>query len=227
MLLGVLFTSIVLALIVGISSMMLTTNTKSLEQAYKDEATVLKLKADLIVVSDELTTNARAYVNTEDEAFYNAYMTEINDTKSYNRILEQMETILPSDLLALIQQTQQESATLAQQEMAAFEALQTGDKARAIDLVYNASYFEAKAVINGLLNTFDTALDTWIADEVAAVQAKGQTSLFMQLGAVLLLFAFVMAAIFVVLRKVKPLETLTIAAEDRKRGFKYIATKRF
>lgn len=213
-LMAVFVTSIALSVIVLIASIMLTSSMGNLQQTYIDESEILKLKADFIVVSDQLTTNARAYVNTENDVFYNAYMTEVNETQSYARILSEMESLLPANLLRLIQETQAESASLAQQEIDAFEALEAGDKQRAIDLVYNESYFASKETINGLLNTFDDELDAWIAEEVATVESSNQVSLFAQLGAIGLFFIFVIAAIFFVLRKVKPLESLTNAAEQ-------------
>lgn len=44
----------------------------------ENEAEILNLKAELIVVSDQLTANARGYVNTEREEFYTNYNTTVS-----------------------------------------------------------------------------------------------------------------------------------------------------
>ncbi|MBS7345626.1 MAG: hypothetical protein KIG60_08300 [Caryophanon sp.] len=123
-LMAVFVTSIALSVIVLIASIMLTSSMGNLQQTYIDESEILKLKADFIVVSDQLTMNARAYVNTENDVFYNAYMTEVNETQSYARILSEMESLLPANLLGLIQETQAESASLAQQITQIIQAIQ-------------------------------------------------------------------------------------------------------
>lgn len=215
---GVLIIASVLGIIAIVSSYMLTNNMEALQQTYENESETLKLKADLIVVSDQLTANARAYVNTQQQSFYDDYMTEVNETKSYARIIEQFESLLPQQLLTIIQQVQAESAKLAEQEMEAFDALQAGNEARAVDLVYNDAYMNSKATINGLLNTFDAELATWMNEQVTAAKQSGQLSLWLQIGSLALFFAFGVAAIFFVLRKVKPLATLTEATEEMATG---------
>lgn len=215
---SVLIIASILGIIAFVSSYVLTNNMRTLQHTYEDESETLKLKADLIVVSDQLTTNARAYVNTQQQSFYDDYMTEVNDTKSYARIIEQFEDLLPEQLLTIIQQVQAESAKLAEQEMDAFDMLQAGNEAQAVNLLYNDAYIDSKAKINGLLETFDTELALWMDEQVSAAKQSGQVSLVFQIGTLVLFFIFGVAAIFFVLRKVKPLATLTEATEEMATG---------
>lgn len=68
------------------------------------------------------------------------------------------------------------------------------------NLVYNDAYMNSKATINGLLNTFDAELSTWMNEQVTAAKQSGQLSLWLQIGSLALFFAFGVAAIFFVLR---------------------------
>lgn len=176
-LLGVLGISTVLSIITLISSILLTSSIGSLQQTYENEVDILNLKSELIVVSDQLTANARAYVNTERDEFYTAYMKEVDETQTYNRVIGELEQLLPGNLITIIQSVQAESGKLAQQEMDAFVELEAGNKAEAMDLVYNEAYFAAKDKINGHLADFDAELSAWMDGEIAAVQKGGANKL--------------------------------------------------
>lgn len=68
----------------------------------ENEAEILNLKAELIVVSDQLTANARGYVNTEREEFYTNYIKEVEETQTYNRVIGELEALLPANLIDII-----------------------------------------------------------------------------------------------------------------------------
>ncbi|MEE1132306.1 MAG: methyl-accepting chemotaxis protein [Caryophanon sp.] len=215
---SVLIIASVLGVIAFVGSYMLTNNMDTLQQTYEEELEILKLKADLIVVSDQLTANARAYVNTKQQSFYEDYMTEVNETQTYARIIEQFDSLLPQNILTVVQQIQAESAKLAQQEMDAFDELTAGNDAQAIDFMYNNAYIASKNTINGLLTTFDTELDVWMTEKVEAAKQSGQVSMLVQISSLVLFFLFGVAAIFFVLSKVKPLAALTAATEEMATG---------
>lgn len=197
--------AVILFVINGVSLGLLVMNTKQQVQAFQKENTVLQLKEQLVMVSDYLTTEARAYVSTGDKAFYEAYMREVNDTQTYAKVIAEFEKILPDDILTIVHNVQSESGQLAQIEAQGFQLMQQGNQQAAIDMMYDDNYFTGKNRINDYLQAFNDEVSTWV-DELSTTAKNGVTmSIVILISSVVISSLFSIIASILIISKFKPL----------------------
>lgn len=197
--------AVILFVINGVSLGLLVMNTKQQVQAFQKENTVLQLKEQLVMVSDYLTTEARAYVSTGDKAFYEAYMREVNDTQTYAKVIAEFEKILPDDILTIVHNVQSESGQLAQIEAQGFQLMQQGNQQAAIDMMYDDNYFAGKNRINDYLQAFNDEVSTWV-DELSTTAKNGVTmSIVILISSVVISSLFSIIASILIISKFKPL----------------------
>ncbi|MCT6925206.1 methyl-accepting chemotaxis protein [Metasolibacillus sp.] len=197
--------AVILFVINSVSLGLLVMNTKQQVQAFQKENTVLQLKEQLVMVSDYLTTEARAYVSTGDKAFYEAYMREVNDTQTYAKVIAEFEKILPDDILTIVHNVQSESGQLAQIEAQGFQLMQQGNQQAAIDMMYDDNYFAGKNRINDYLQAFNDEVSTWV-DELSTTAKNGVTmSIVILISSVVISSLFSIIASILIISKFKPL----------------------
>lgn len=206
--------AVILFVINGVSLGLLVMNTKQQVQAFQKENTVLQLKEQLVMVSDYLTTEARAYVSTGDKAFYEAYMREVNDTQTYAKVIVEFEKILPDDILTIVHNVQSESGQLAQIEAQGFQLMQQGNQQAAIDMMYDDNYFTGKNRINDYLQAFNDEVSTWV-DELSTTAKNGVTmSIVILISSVVISSLFSIIASILIISKFKPLFTVIQQIEE-------------
>lgn len=206
--------AVILFVINGVSLGLLVMNTKQQVQAFQKENTVLQLKEQLVMVSDYLTTEARAYVSTGGKAFYEAYMREVNDTQTYAKVIAEFEKILPDDILTIVHNVQSESGQLAQIEAQGFQLMQQGNQQAAIDMMYDDNYFTGKNRINDYLQAFNDEVSTWV-DELSTTAKNGVTmSIVILISSVVISSLFSIIASILIISKFKPLFTVIQQIEE-------------
>ncbi len=197
--------AVILFVVNAASLVFLVQSTKQQVQAFQTKSTVLQLKEELVVVSDNLTTDARAYVTTGDKIFYDAYMKEVNDTQTYAQIIAQFEEILPESLLAIVRNVQLESGNLAQIEQQGFQLMQQRNQQSAVEMMYDATYFEGKDRINGHLQQFHTDMTKWIDELSTTAQNRVTFSMIILILSVIVSSLFSIIASVFIISKIKPL----------------------
>ena len=196
--------------VVGIASLiyLLNSSTKQ-EKALQLQTDMAKNVASLNIISDQLTSNIRSYVATGNESFINAYNKEVEETKSYNKLMTNFDSYgLPDDILTYVENVKNESAALVTVEMDALAAYKNKDNKKATELLYGENYLSGKAVINENLETFNEKSDAMITNYVnKANQSKFISQLFVII-AILLLSASLTTILYLFNKRVKLLNEL-------------------
>lgn len=130
------------------------------------QAEYKQLGIDLKEASDYLSDQIKSYVIYGQSQYYDAYMTEINGTKSRENIVDQIiELGLPDDELALLSHAKELSDQLAVDELLAIEEVKKGDFESARQLIFGESYVEQKAAIYSEIEQFQLAMNTRCTNE--------------------------------------------------------------
>lgn len=204
------FVTNAILVVIGIASLiyLLNSSTKQ-EKALQLQTDMAKNVASLNMVSDQLTSNIRSYVATGNEDFINAYNKEVEETKSYNKLMANFDNYgLPDDVLTYVENVKNESAALVTVEMDALAAYKNKDNKKATELLYGENYLSGKAVINENLETFNEKSTVMITNYVdAANQSKFISQLFV-IVAILLLSASLTTILYLFNKRVKLLNDL-------------------
>lgn len=190
----------------------------AIEKSWQMREQASRLADELRQSSDDLTRMARTYAATGDER-YRRYFEEIlairngaaprpddyhlvywdlvtadgerpraaGDAVALHDLME--EAGVTAAELALLTGAEDESNRLTGLENRAFEAVRTGDRATAQQLLHSAEYHQAKAQIMLPLLRFFEALDVRTAAEVAALLARKEDLNRYMLAVVVLLLA--------------------------------------
>ncbi len=162
-------------LIIAISFVILAISNDNERVAVLTQASFKQLGLELSGASDFLTNQARAYVQYGEKKYYDAYMEEVEVTKTREKVVSELTRLgAPQDELALIQKAAGLSNTLAELETRAFEAVDRGDLDTARQLMFGSEYEEGKIPIIDTMNTFQNAMAerTNKTAESAKLQAK-------------------------------------------------------
>jgi methyl-accepting chemotaxis protein len=195
--------------IVGVASLIYLLNTSAKqEEALKLQTAVAKNVASLNTVSDQLTSDIRSYVATDNAIFIDSYNKEV-DAQTYAKLIKQFDTFnLPADLMTYVKNVQAESGALVDVEMSALDAHKAGKDAEATNLLYGAQYLDAKSVINENLATFNEQSTKWIDNQVAAAQSAKNLSQILIVVSLLLLSGSLTFMLWIFSRRLKPLYAL-------------------
>ncbi len=133
------------------------------------QAEYKQLGIDLKDASDYLSDQIKSYVIYGQTQYSDAYMTEINETRSRENIVEQIIKLgLPTDELALLNKAKELSDRLAVDELLAIEEVKKGDFESARQLIFGESYVEQKTAIYGEIEQFQLAMNTRCTNESVA-----------------------------------------------------------
>lgn len=203
--LSVLLLSIVIAFAVHIIGI---TNERA---SVSTQVTFKQLGLDLSAASDFLTNQARAYVQYGEKKYYDAYMTEVEVTKTREHVVAELKRLgAPDNELALVQKAAELSNTLAQLESLAFEAVGRGDLETARQLIFGTEYDTGKAPIVSTMQEFQNAMEA--RTQKAADAAKKLSRIILVVFAVLLATVIV-AAIFALQNTQHKMKRVTKLAE--------------
>ncbi|HEU4655959.1 MAG TPA: methyl-accepting chemotaxis protein [Capillimicrobium sp.] len=193
--------------VVLVGSVLLAKRSVGHEQdAVARQAQLKQLGLDLAGASDFLTDEARAYAVTGDRAHLDAYWQEIDETKTRDRVVAELERLGVSKAdLALVEQAKQNSDALVETEtrsmrlvleaahtpesempaaIAAYR-LSPADRALSPDakrrlaarIMFDGDYAAAKADIQGPMDRFQTSMNEEAA--AASDNARSTTGLWM------------------------------------------------
>jgi methyl-accepting chemotaxis protein len=194
----------------------------SLLRDMKEETDALELDKELEVLatqlqaaSDYLTNEVRAYTQFGEQKYYDNYWTEVNETKTRDMVVERLRELnVPTELLNLVEQAQNNSNNLINLEEQAMEAVANNDLALARELVYGADYQAGKEIIAEPLNDFRTQLQEWTASIIAENKNDVNLKITILITSMLLVVIALVFTFTLLVRKMKPLGALTQLAQQ-------------
>lgn len=154
---------------------LLTISNANEQKAIATQASFKQLGLDLSDASDFLTSQARSYVQYGEKKYYDAYMEEVEVTKTRERVVSELNRLeAPQNELNLVEKAAEFSHTLAELETLAFEAVERGDLETARQLMFGAEYENGKTPIVNTMQEFQNtmAARTGQAAESAKTQAR-------------------------------------------------------
>ena len=165
--------------------------------------------------SDYLTNEVRAYTQFGDQKHYDNYWEEVNETKTRDQVVEQLQKLqVPNELLSLVEQAQNNSNNLIRLEEQAMEAVANNNLTLARQLVYGKDYAEGKEIIAEPLNRFKTELQQWTNGKIISAEEDVQTKLTILISSFITVVIALAIAFTILTRKLKPLGKLNTMANQ-------------
>ncbi|GMX64857.1 hypothetical protein Elgi_41260 [Paenibacillus elgii] len=177
--------------------------------AVQRQAQFKQLGFDLKNASDYLTEEMRRYVQFGDKKHYDNYWKEVNETKSRDKVIEQLKALqAPQEELDLIEKAKNSSDTLIKTEEAAMKAVEEKNFDSARKLMFGEQYDASKKEIMGYIQQFQTKMNTRAQMETDA--ARQTATSMMNFAVILLVVTFLtLFGIFVLIFiKLRPLKTV-------------------
>ena len=190
-----------------------------LKEAYEHHIIALRAAASFRTASDLLEDTAQYFVITGDTALYNAYRTEMDQTQTKAIAVADIAALgLPDYLFAYVLQAQSIAQNLAQIEQQAFDLFAAGNVAQAIELVTNQFYEDSRDAIDANLDAFLNELDIY---KTAHIDGHYQNVLLFEIlsfSIAGLLAVVAGVGIYVVIRKIKPINELVVLVDNVSAG---------
>jgi len=162
-----LIVAMIMLVVVTISSLVLGNVNSTLENTLEDRYQLYVGAENYRNASELLTRQARMYATTGDTVYYDAYMEEINTTKSRETNLEAMKVIgLTDEELSYMEKIAACSAEMCLYEDRCFQYVQAGDLTAASNEVYSDAYNALSAEVSGYTDTFGTLIQERVQKEV-------------------------------------------------------------
>ncbi len=157
------------------------------ERFYYHESTEMTtLGEDLRGASDFLTEQAKNYVVFGDVEYREAYLQEVNVTKTRERVLKQLEAMeVPQEEIDLVNQAKELSHKLETIEYEAFAAVEKGDLEAARRLMFSEDYKAGKQPILDTLDLFQDRVQKRCGEAVDNAKKQADIALrLMGIGAI-------------------------------------------
>jgi signal transduction histidine kinase/CheY-like chemotaxis protein len=187
------------------------------ERNYATRRLATNMMTQLAGGSDRLTNAVRAYAVTGDRRYYDDFVRELKVDRTRDRAVEQLRQLeLDPRERALLTRAKQNSDQLVSLEDRAFEAVQKGDNATAIGLVYGDEYRTAKASIMQPIAECRDLLDTRLTDQAEQLAGRSRIAGYLGMAAITANAAAVVGALLLFYgnRVVNPLAGLNHSLRD-------------
>ncbi|TVY05694.1 methyl-accepting chemotaxis protein [Paenibacillus cremeus] len=175
-----------------------------------------QLGTTLANASDYLTNEARRYTIFGDQAHYNNYMKEVNETKTRDMVVSRLKELrAPQEELDLIEQAKKNSDNLIQTETNAFKAVASGDLDRARKLMFDAEYDKSKKLIMTPIEAFQEKMNRRATNETEQARSTATFWLSMTTTSLIVLGVILTASLVALfIRIVGPLRQLNHSIEN-------------
>jgi len=187
----------------------------------KERATVSRqaefkqLGNDLMNASDKMTEDIRRYVQFGEQAYYDSYWKEVNETKTRDHVIERLKQLnAPKSELDLIEEAKANSDVLVKIEVQAMQAVKDGDFEKARKLTYDSNYDARKAVITKPMMDFETKMNARAASEAEAARNAASNMLMVTVVLVGLLSVSLFSSVIIIYRKLIPLKAVNEKLEE-------------
>jgi len=205
---------------ISIVVLILALNSINTERIAKDrQIEFTQLGLDLSGASEFLTTSARMYVVTGDISAYNAYMHEVEVTRTREAVVARLRELgAPENELALIEQAAQFSNILAELEDRAFAAVKLGNFAEAQNLMFGDEYARLQAPIIATMDEFQRVKNARVEAEAQEQQRISDLMFTLKAISVSILAITVLGSILLISLKIKPIKSLVLASKEIANG---------
>lgn len=160
--------------------------------------------------SDYLTDQARLFVQTGDDTYYENYWEEVNETKTRENVLERLKELgVKEESLVLMEEANFISQELVITEEEAMNEVELGDFERARTLMFDDNYNNVKADILSLNDQF---VDSIVAEAEASsmiTSDQAQRQLWIVYILVGVLITIILVSFVILGLKVSKLATIT------------------
>jgi methyl-accepting chemotaxis protein len=162
--------------VIGFSLYLVWDRTEALTAAQHEQAEMVALSADLREASDYLTNYIRRYVQLGDPSILEGYWTEVNETRTRERVVDALEAHgVPAEELALVEEAARLSNGLVIMEEMAIQFVEFGEMNGARQIVYGEDYDAEKAQIDAVLDRFDAAVRERTGATLASAEQEART----------------------------------------------------
>lgn len=155
----------------------------------KEQIETNQLGQDLQYASDYLTRQARLYVQTEDDTYYENYWEEVNTTQTRENVLERLTELgVKKEDMNLIKNANRISQELAETENTAMNEVNSGNLEKGRNLLFDNNYNTVKDEISEYSDQF---VDSIVKEaEINAIDAssKARTQL---------IFVYIVVGVFI------------------------------
>lgn len=151
---------IILSVLVGGSIYFFNNGIANERNAVTRQTEMLRLAADLITATNYKTDKIRAYVEYGLESSYTNYMTEVNETKTQEKIFDRLtELNISEESMDYLQNALSISKNLLNMEMKTLDLYKEGDIETAKFMVNNSSYQENIRAMMSYLELFQKKIN--------------------------------------------------------------------
>ena len=211
---------VTILILAGVASMVLMYSFIDQEQTTtRNQATFKQLGADLMASSNDLTSWARCYTQYGDEKYYNLYMSELNQTRRRQMVVDGLRELnAPDEEQRLVQKALALSNILAELEIRAFELVKANNFDAARALLFSKEYEEGKQPIIDTMKTFEGIMNARAEAEADAASLH-VTRMFIGMSLLFsVIFVAIILSIIIISIKIKPIKKLVSITGDIAEG---------
>ena len=219
-LLKIIIVVVIVAVLATIATLVIALNSVDGERIARErQAEFRQLGLDLSAASEFLTVNARSYVVTGDIRYYNAYMREVEVTRTRENTVAKLEALgAPENELDLIRQAAEFSNILAELEDRAFIAARSGNLAEAQNLMFGAEYDELRAPILATMDYFQRIMNARAERETQDQQNLASLMFGLKTISIFVLAIMSLGSILLIFMKIKPIRPLVAVSREIANG---------
>lgn len=172
------------------------------------------LADDFLLTSDALSDNLRNYVQYGEQRYYDAYVKEINETKTRQNVIVELKTLnVDNKVVKLLEQAFKDSEKLTITEKEAINFAQQQDYENARRVAFGDQYKVQHDFIVNSLEKFDEKMGEWADEQSRITYTKMNTFLIVTIIAIIILVIVINISLIILRKKINPLQQLTTMAE--------------
>ncbi len=191
----------------GIIAITLSVHIYSIHQdrrILEEQISVRQFGENLLSASDFLTEQARFYAQSGDKEYLEAYIKEVNITKTRERVLEEMKRLhAPLNEIALVDKAKELSYDLELIEEEAFLLVEQNKLEEARDLLFSEKYKAGKQPIIDTLNLFNQTVITRCVNQALTTRKQADAALIVMMLSIIAMLVTAITSAAILSRKIK------------------------
>ncbi|MCQ1529251.1 methyl-accepting chemotaxis protein [Lutispora saccharofermentans] len=202
---------IILSVLVGGSIYFFNNGIANERNAVTRQTEMLRLAADLITATNYKTDKIRAYVEYGLESSYTNYMTEVNETKTQEKIFDRLtELNISEESMDYLQNALSISKNLLNMEMKTLDLYKEGDIETAKFMVNNSSYQENIRAMMSYLELFQKKINEEAEAYTAEIMVQTNFLFKVIIITSILLVAFILFTFIMMNKKISRLTEISV-----------------
>lgn len=202
---------IILSVLVGGSIYFFNNGIANERNAVSRQTEMLRLAADLITATNYKTDKIRAYVEYGLESSYTNYMTEVNETKTQEKIFDRLtELNISEESMDYLQNALSISKNLLNMETKTLDLYKEGDIETAKFMVNNSSYQENIRAMMSYLELFQKKINEEAEAYTAEIMVQTNFLFKVIIITSILLVAFILFTFIMMNKKISRLTEISV-----------------